>query len=63
MIRYIKLIRYYLRYFIQCLKQPISHLSLEEIENEIDYFENITNINEESIDNIIWYERLKRTIK
>ena len=37
----------------------MSHLTQEEVEHEIKFFED-TNLNEYREDEIIWYERLKK---
>jgi DNA-binding transcriptional regulator YbjK len=61
--RILQRIKYYFKYIFQVITEPINHLTQEEVENEIAYFENISNLNEETEDMIIWYERLKKQKK
>jgi hypothetical protein len=37
----------------------MKHLTKEEVENELEFFED-TNLNEYKENEIIWYERLKK---
>ena len=57
--RIIQLIKYYFNYIFQVITEPMKHLTQEEVENELEFFED-TNLNEYKENEIIWCERLKK---
>ena len=57
--RILQRIKYYFNYIFQVITEPMKHLTKEEVENELEFFED-TNLNEYKENEIIWYERLKK---